>query len=269
MYIKKVRKRNPGGQRQYEYLHLVENVRTEQGPRQRLVLNLGTLPLEADQYKELANTIEGMLTGQAGLFSPDPLIEKQARKAVRRLLERRAHREEKDNRGTPLAPEYQTVDVHSLEATEPGSIGPEYVGHCLWQAVGFNRALLEAGGAREWLPLIEALVIGRLVEPGSERQSWEWMESRSAIFELPGRPSRTSLSALYRASDVLFSYKEEIERHLSRRERDLFSLTERMCFFDLTNTYFEGEVKSNPKAKWGHSKEKRSDCPLLTLGGVN
>jgi hypothetical protein len=109
----------------------VENVRTEQGPRQRLVLNLGTLPLEADQYKELANTIEGMLTGQAELFSPDPLIEEQARKAVRRLLERRAHREEKDNRGTPLALEYQTVDVHSLEATEPGSIGPEYVGHCL------------------------------------------------------------------------------------------------------------------------------------------
>jgi transposase len=265
MYIKKVRKRNPGGQRQYEYLHLVENVRTEQGPRQRLVLNLGTLPIEADQYKELANTVEGMLTGQAELFSSDPLIEKQARKAVRRLLERRAHSEEKDNRGTPLAPEYQTVDVHSLEATEPRSIGPEYVGHCLWQAVGFNRALLEAGCAREWLPLIEALVIGRLVEPGSERRSWEWMESRSAIFELTGRPSRTSLSALYRASDVLFSYKEEIERHLSRRERDLFSLTERMCFFDLTNTYFEGEVKSNPKAKRGHSKEKRSDCPLLTL----
>ena len=92
MYIKKVRKRNPGGQRQYEYLHLVENVRTEQGPRQRLVLNLGTLPIEADQYKELANTIEGMLTGQAELFSSDPRIEKQARKAVRRLVERRAHR---------------------------------------------------------------------------------------------------------------------------------------------------------------------------------
>ncbi len=127
LYIKKVRKRNPGGQRQYEYLHLVENVRTEQGPRQRLVLNLGTLPVEADQYKELANTIEGMLTGQAELFSSDPLIEKQARKAVRRLLERRAHREEKANRRTPRAPEYQTVDMHSLEAPEPRSIGPEYV----------------------------------------------------------------------------------------------------------------------------------------------
>src|SRR5919109_5509778 len=104
--------------------------------------------------------------------------------------------------------------MHSIEATEPRSIGPEYGGHSRWQELGFNRALLEAGCAREWLPLIEARVVGRLVEPGSERPSWAWMESRSAIFELTGRPSRTSLSALYRASDVLFSYKEEIERHL-------------------------------------------------------
>ena len=148
-----------------------------------------------------------------------------------------------------------------LSATEPRSVGPEYVGHGLWQALGFNRALLEAGCAREWLPLIEALVIGRLVEPGSEQQSWEWMESRSAIFELTGPPVHASLSALYRASDVLFSCKEALETHLCRRERDLFSFTARVCFFDLTNTYFEGEAKSNPKAKRGHSKEKRSGAP--------
>lgn len=39
-------------------------------------------------------------------------------------------------------------------------------------------------------------------------------------------------------------------------------------FFDLTNSYFEGEAKRNPKAKRGHSKEKRSDCKLLTLALV-
>jgi hypothetical protein len=243
----------------------VQHVRTEQGPGHRLVLNRGTLPIEADQHQELATTIEGMLTGQAELFSSDPRVEKQAREAVRRLLERRAPREEKDNRGTPLAPEYQSVEVHSLEAPEPRSVGPAYVGHWLWPALGFNRALLEAGCARAWLLLMEALVIGRWVEPGSERQSGEWKESRSAIFELRGRPSRTSLSAWYRASDGLFSYPEEIESQRSGRERDLFSLTERIGFFDLTTTDFAGAVKSNPKAQRGPSQEQRSDCPLLTL----
>ena len=37
---------------------------------------------------------------------------------------------------------------------------------------------------------------------------------------------------------------------------------------DLTNTYFEGAAAGNAKAARGRSKEKRSDCPLLTLGLV-
>ena len=38
--------------------------------------------------------------------------------------------------------------------------------------------------------------------------------------------------------------------------------------YDLTNTFYEGEAADQPKAQRGHSKEKRSDCPLLTLGLV-
>ena len=91
------------------------------------------------------------------------------------------------------------------------------------------------------------------------------MQNRSAIFELTGRPVRGSLNVLYRATDVLFSYKDALEKHLSERERDLFALPERLCFFDLTNTYFEGKAAGNAKAKRGHSKENRSDAPLLTL----
>ena len=35
--------------------------------------------------------------------------------------------------------------------------------------------------------------------------------------------------------------------------------------YDLTNTYFEGIAAGVGKAKRGHSKESRSDCPLVTL----
>ena len=48
----------------------------------------------------------------------------------------------------------------------------------------------------------------------------------------------------------------------------LFSLTDTVTLYDLTNTYFEGEAANNPKAQFGRSKEKRSDCPLVTLGLV-
>ena len=41
-----------------------------------------------------------------------------------------------------------------------------------------------------------------------------------------------------------------------------------ITLYDLTNTYFEGNCRGNSFAKRGHFKEKRSDCPLVTLGLV-
>ena len=47
-----------------------------------------------------------------------------------------------------------------------------------------------------------------------------------------------------------------------------FALPVTFTLYDLTNTYFEGTVAANPRAARGRSKEKRSDCPLVTLGLV-
>jgi hypothetical protein len=41
-----------------------------------------------------------------------------------------------------------------------------------------------------------------------------------------------------------------------------------VTLYDLTNTYFEGTAAQNPKAARGRSKEKRTDCPLVTFGMV-
>ena len=49
---------------------------------------------------------------------------------------------------------------------------------------------------------------------------------------------------------------------------DLFDLHSTVTLYDLTNTCFEGEAGLQPKARRGHSKDQRTDCPLLTLGLV-
>ena len=196
MYIKKVRKSNRNSRKIYEYLHLVENVRTDKGPRQKLILNLGNLDVPAKQYKELANCIETMLTGRKQLFSPDPKIEKHARKALQKIRAKK-NQTQPDNKVDPSEPAgvvYQNVDTASMQAGE--------------------------------------------------------------------------MCSLYRAGDSLFECKDSLESHLAREEKELFSLPERMCLFDLTNTYFEGRASGNPNAQRGRSKEKRSDCKLLTLALV-
>lgn len=269
MYIRSVVKQNPGSEKKYRYLHLVESVRTRKGPRQRLILNLGTLDIPKTKHKELAKVIEAMLCGQKQLFYRDPIIEKHAKKAARSILQKRsrdaAMNKVSDAYTRSAKPCFQYIDINSFEAYTPRTIGPEYVCHSIWNELRINDVFVSSGVAERNLAIMEAIVIGRLVDPGSERYTKAWAESRSALYELTGKPTRNSLNSHYRATDMLFRCKLALETHLSAREKELSELPEQICFFDLTNTYLEGQALSNPKAKRGRSKEKRSDCKLLTL----
>ncbi len=112
-------------------------------------------------------------------------------------------------------------------------------------------------------------IVGRMAAPGSERATHRWLDERSGLGELLDVDyAAMGLSALYRASDRLLTHKAALEEALFKRVNDLFGLSTAVTLYDLTNTYFEGEMAENPKARRGHSKEKRSDCPLVTLGLV-
>jgi len=269
MYIKRVVKQNAGSKKKYEYLHLVESVRTNKGPRQRLILNLGNPHIPKDKFKELAKCIEAILSGQMQLFCFDPIIEKHAKKAARSILEKQSRDDAidkiSDAYNQPEDPHYQNIDINSFDAESPRTIGPEYVCLCIWKKLGISEVLLSNGIPESKIAIIQALVIGRLVDPGSERYTRSWAEERSAIYELTGIPSIRSLKAYYRCGDMFLECKQALEKHLSAREKDLFDLPEKMCFFDLTNTYLENQALANAKPKRGRSKEKRSDCKLLTL----
>ena len=207
MYIKKVRKSNPGSKKVYEYLHLVENVRTSNGPRQRLILNLGRLDIPSEQYKELANCIEGFLTGQTNLFGTTPVIEKHARKVAEKIKEKRS-KEYFSSSEQNAEEDFKLVNVNSMDASQTRSLGPEYVCHCQFNELHINEILLQNGITAGALPLMEALVVGRLVSPGSELHTWGWAQQQSAIFELTGNPLRPSLNSMYRAGDRLFKLKD-------------------------------------------------------------
>jgi len=108
-----------------------------------------------------------------------------------------------------------------------------------------------------------------MLNPGSELNTYEWLKERSSLFELLGiNYHRKSLRQFYRVSEKLFKYSEEIEKKLFEYEQELFNFENKILLYDLTNTHFEGIQKNNKKAKRGKSKQKRSDCPLVTLGMV-
>jgi len=263
MYIKKVVKDNGKSKKKYEYLHLVESVRTADGPRQRLVLNLGKLDIDPLLYKSLARRIEDILTGQTSFENVPLEIEKIAGISASKIFKKRAA-EIKDSESQ----DFRSIDLNTIETSESRSFGAEYLCNSIWNELGLTDFLINMKIPRNAIPILEALVVGRLIDPGSELYTREWVEKRSALYELTNLPLRPSLSSYYRGGDYLFKVKKELEKHLAQKEGDLFSLEENLFFFDLTNSYFEGAAKLNPKAQYGRSKEKRSDCRLVTMGMI-
>ena len=127
---------------------------------------------------------------------------------------------------------------------------------CL-ESLGFNHNQLHAAMGN---------IAARMLLPGSELSTHDWLQKQSALGELLNfEYEKQGLSALYRASDLLWTHHEAIEDFLYKQHVALFEVEESITLYDLTNTFFEGTGKYNDHAAYGHSKERRNDCPLVTL----
>ena len=69
MFIRRVPHKDSKNRKEYCTYKLVESFRTQRGPRQRDVLNLGVhFDLPREQWKDLSNCIEEIITGQKSLI---------------------------------------------------------------------------------------------------------------------------------------------------------------------------------------------------------
>ena len=264
MYIRKVRKTDPKSGKTYFYHQLVESYRTPKGPRQRTLLNLGRLELPEDELKFLADRIEDLLIGQLPLLEVPERIETLARHFAS-LIRKKKFQKGKDR--VQYETQWETIDVNSIKNEDARTVGAEVVGDWAYKKLRIAQILEGVGFNKKEIDRAKVLVIGRLVNPGSEKEIHEWFHKRSGLDEVMDiDPKGISLSSLYRISDKLVANKESIEERLVERERELFGLGEQLILYDLTNTYFEGAVSESDLSKRGKSKEKRNDRPLVTVG---
>ena len=268
MFIKEIQKKNRDYDKVFISHRLMESYRTERGPRQRKILSLGKLELPKEQWKLLADRIEEKVIGQESFLSIDENIESLATHYASLIIQQRITLSKNQVEKTQQT-EYETIDINSVSNSKVRSIGAEYVGYETFKQLGFDTLFNKLGLNKQEIDRATLSIVGKLVYPASERRTRAWAKHLTGLDELLSADFiHLSNNALYRTSDLLLSFKSQIEEHLKLKERDLFSLKESIILYDLTNTYFEGSTKKNKKAKWGRSKEKRSDCPLVTLGLV-
>ena len=291
MFIRRTATNSFKSSQTYYTFRLVEGVRTGSAVRQTTLLNLGSdFDIPAADWAALAKRIDGLLHGKAslGLERLPELVEAMAQRCAAKLIALRPASIEpivvgtgggsggsggaSGTAGVPQAGDggrFQEVDIDSIETVRPRSVGVEQAALFAMRECGFEDKLAELGLNRPQIAAAVGNIVARMARPGSELSSHAWLQRHSSLGELIDFDFEAmDLNRLYRSSDALYKHRAALQNHLFGAAQSVFGFTQALVLYDLTNTYFEGLAEGMPKAKRGRSKEKRSDCPLVTLAMV-
>ncbi|OJV38328.1 MAG: transposase [Bacteroidia bacterium 43-41] len=159
------------------------------------------------------------------------------------------------------------IDVNTIQHTDARETGAENVCLQAIRELRIDTFLRHEGWSERKINATLASLIVRTVYSPSEWAALRILEDNSAAMELMTSQfgDCPTQREVYAAAPSLYELKDKLEGHLCARTDSLFNLTNRVMLFDLTNFYFEGSKRESKKAKFGRSKEKRSDCRLLVL----
>jgi len=274
MFIRRTQTRNRLSGQPYTTYRLVHTARVGGAVKQTTLLNLGShFDLAQQEWPALAQRIDELLRGQRSLldttlsdagqalaqrYAAQLIALKPSAASITRAAAVKAEVGELDR--------YQEVDLDSLELVRPRSVGVEHAALSAMLQFGFEDKLGALGLNRPQIAAAVGNIIGRMAHPRSELATHAWLQQRSALGELLGFDFEAmDLNRLYRASDALYKHRQALQDHLFAQAQSIFGFGQTITLYDLTNTYFEGIAAGVSKAKRGHSKECRSDCPLVTL----
>ena len=260
VFIRRVQTRPRGAsQPPYVSFRLVRSVRSGNSVRQLTLLNLGAhFAVPQLQWPALCELIESIRSGRQFLLEPDPDLLRTAQQIADRLSLSALP----DSACDDLA----QVHLDSLDHRFVRSVGAERLALHALRELRFAQTLRELGVSSRDARIASALVLARMLHPSSEREAHAWLSRHSAALELLGLDSGVplSLAKLYRVGDLLWHHREALESALFRRERSLLELPPTIAFYDLTNVHYHGRPRAD--LRHGRSKQKRDDCPLVTLG---
>jgi len=250
MFLRSTNRKKDG--KEHRYFSVVENHRLSSGKMtQRTVLYLG----EINDSQQAA-----------WLKTLDVFDEQEQRSRELSLFP--------DDREIPEeAVDSLQVKLSGLELRRPRVFGNCWMACQVWRELGleefWQQRLPEGREAVSWEKVLRLLVVNRWIEPGSEfRVHRHWFLS-SAMDELMGVDFAVAeKDRLYRCLDRLLEHKQDLFVWLKQKWADLFAADFDVLLYDLTSTYFEGEMEANAKAKRGYSRDGRPDCLQVVIALV-
>jgi transposase len=250
MFLRYTNRKKDG--KEHRYFSVVENRRLSSGKMvQRTVLYLG----------EINDTQQA-----AWLKTLDVFDEEEQRSRELSLFP--------DDREIPEeAVDSLQVKLSGLQLRRPRAFGNCWMACQVWRELGlegfWQQRLPEGRETVSWEKVLRLLVVNRWIEPGSELRVHRHWFLDSAMDELLGVDFAVAeKDRLYRCLDRLLEHKQDLFVWLKQKWADLFHADFDVLLYDLTSTYFEGEMELNPKAKRGYSRDGRPDCLQVVIALV-
>lgn len=233
--------RTKNGKR-HVYFALVESVRTEAGPRQRVVAHLGEL--NHDQERRWQRSVVFYNRhGDAQELSLFP----------------------DDDTPGPDDPNVARIRLDRVGWSNARRFGDVWLARHLWQLLELDQIVdRHVPQNKETIApadIVAIEVINRLCQPCSEFALAEHWYASTGLEDLLGVPDcAVTKDRLYRTLDQMRAVQAKIENDLKERFGVLFQLDYELLLYDLTSTYFEGLAEQNELARRGYSRDHRSDC---------
>ena len=250
MFLRSTRRKKDG--KDHRYFSIVESHRLSSGKMaQRTVLYLGEVnDQQAVAWRKSLEVFDegGQSSLTLSLFPEDREIPPDAADGLR-------------------------VKMSGLELRRARAFGNCWLACELWRQLGLDgfwqQRLPDGREGVSWEKVLQLLVVNRWIDPGSEwRVHRQWFLG-SAMDELLGVDFAVAeKDRLYRCLDRILEHKQELFVWLKQKWADLFHADFEVLLYDLTSTYFEGEMEENPKAKHGYSRDGRPDCLQVVIALV-
>lgn len=158
----------------------------------------------------------------------------------------------------------QMVTPEAIRIIGARQYGTVYALQEVWRRLGLDEVFRDLAAKRSFgfdaEAAVRAIVFSRVVDPRSERATVRWLGQVHAP-DLTG----LKLQHLYRCLDFVSEVQDEVQSQLFQRVTQRLVGELRLVLFDTTSVYFEGEGPAG-LARYGFSRDKRSDQPQVILG---
>lgn len=274
MYIRAVKKKRSKTAKTFYQYTLAQTVRVDQKVKQRSILYLGSDQALADKTNRqmVLNILKSLIHKQPELYPVDvpDVLQKLAESYYEKYLVRYG---DSLTEGASIPPlpkkaDLHQVDISTVEVADVRSFGAEHLCTQTLEKLNLPDILERTGLNKNQIQQALVAIAARAIFTSSEYKTALYLNTHSELLDLLGAQTTISHKQLYSIADKLYEKRHQIDSALYKHITTLFNLKDKLVIYDISNTYFETSKRASSLAKYGRSKEKRNDCPIVVFTGV-